>query len=80
MATRALIFIQADDPDIGLACVVPIGMAEVSTCDVQVEQGKHVWKGEELGMFHFGGSSLCVLFGPNVQLEWADRVRMRGFR
>ena len=36
VATRALIFIQADNPDIGLMCVMFVGMAEVSTCDVRV--------------------------------------------
>ena len=50
VATRALIFIEADNPDIGLMCVMPVGMVEVSTCDVIVKQGQHVKKGEQLGM------------------------------
>lgn len=50
VATRALIFIEADNPKIGLICVVPIGMVEVSTCDVTVKEGQHVKKGEQLGM------------------------------
>lgn len=54
MATRALIFIQADNVDVGLMCVVPIGMVEVSTCEVTVREGEWVRKGDELGMFHFG--------------------------
>ena len=32
VATRALIFIEADCPGIGLMCVMAVGMAEVSTC------------------------------------------------
>ena len=31
IATRAVIYIEADNPDIGLMCFVAIGMAEVST-------------------------------------------------
>lgn len=50
VATRALIFIQADNPKIGLMCVMPIGMVEVSTCDVTVKTGQHVKKGDQLGM------------------------------
>ncbi|KAI7155459.1 hypothetical protein KC349_g6965 [Hortaea werneckii] len=69
VATRALIFIEADNPKIGLICVMPIGMVEVSTCDVTVKVGQHVKKGEQLGMFHFGGSSHCVLFRRGVKIE-----------
>lgn len=50
MATRGLIFIEADNPDIGLMCVIPIGMVEVSTVDITVKEGQHVKKGDELGM------------------------------
>lgn len=69
MATRALIFIEADDVDIGLLCVVPIGMVEVSTCEVTVQEGERVEKGDQLGMFHFGGSTHCVLFRRGLELE-----------
>lgn len=70
VATRALIFIEADNPDIGLMCFVGIGMAEVSTCDVTVYQGQHITKGDEIGMFHFGGSTHCLLFAPDVSIEF----------
>lgn len=70
VATRALIFIQADNPAIGLMCVMPIGMAEVSSCEITVEPGDRVNKGDEIGMFHFGGSTHCLIFGPDVQLQF----------
>ncbi len=70
VATRALIFIEADNPDIGLMCFMPVGMAEVSTCEITVYEGQHVEKGEEIGMFHFGGSTHCLIFQPNVQLDF----------
>lgn len=69
VATRAMIFIQADNPDIGLMCVMPVGMAEVSSCQITVYEGQNVKKGEELGMFHFGGSTHCLIFGPHVNLD-----------
>ena len=70
VATRALIYIEADNPDIGLMCVMPVGMAEVSTCQISVYEGQHVNKGDQLGMFHFGGSTHCLIFGPQVRLEF----------
>lgn len=50
VATRCFIYIQADNPKIGLICVMPVGMVEVSTCDITVKEGQHVKKGDELGM------------------------------
>lgn len=70
VATRALIFIKADNPKIGLMCFVAIGMADVSTCDVKVYEEQHVNKGQEIGVFHFGGSTYCLVFRPEVKLEF----------
>ncbi len=78
MATRALIFIEADNPAIGLMCVMPVGMAEISTCEVTVTPGQRVRKGEQLGMFHFGGSTHCLLFGPEVTLDFDLRGQTPG--
>jgi len=70
VATRGLIFIEADNPAIGLMCFMPIGMAEVSTCDIRVYEGQHVAKGDPLGMFHYGGSTYCLIFRPGVKLTF----------
>ena len=70
VATRALIFIMADNPAIGLMCVMPVGMAEVSSCQITVKPGQHVSKGDQLGMFHFGGSTHCLFFRPGVNLKF----------
>jgi phosphatidylserine decarboxylase len=48
---------------------MPVGMAEVSSCQITVYEGQNVKKGEELGMFHFGGSTHCLIFGPHVNLD-----------
>jgi phosphatidylserine decarboxylase len=70
VATRALMFIEADNPEIGLMCVVAVGMAEVSTCQITAYEGQRVKKGDELGMFHYGGSTHCLIFRPEVRLEF----------
>ncbi|KAI1339439.1 Phophatidylserine decarboxylase-domain-containing protein [Xylariaceae sp. FL0016] len=69
LATRAIIFIQADNPAIGLMAFIGVGMDEVSTCEITVQQGQHIKKGEQLGMFHFGGSSHCLLFREGVKVD-----------
>jgi phosphatidylserine decarboxylase len=53
-------------------CVMPVGMAEVSSCQITVKPGDHVNKGDELGMFHFGGSTHCLIFRPGVNLTFDD--------
>ena len=54
----------------GVRCIMPVGMAEDSTCQITVCEGQSVKKGDELGMFHFGGSTHCLIFGPHVDLEF----------
>lgn len=68
VATRALIFIECEDPAIGLMCVVLVGMAEVSSCVIRPEiaPGYRVEKGDELGYFQYGGSTHCLVFRPGV--------------
>jgi len=70
VAARALIFIEADNPDIGLMACLFVGMAEVSSNDITVHEGQHVEKGEQLGMFHFGGSTHCLIFQPQVRIQF----------
>lgn len=64
VATRAIIFIEADNPKIGLICVMGIGMTEVSTCETTVKEGQRVKKGDQLGYvlfacLHSHHSELC---------------------
>ena len=68
VATRALFFIEADDPAIGLMCFMAVGMAEISSCviDPAITPGSHVIKGQELGYFQYGGSTHCLIFRPGV--------------
>lgn len=66
VAARAIIMIEADNKDIGMVCFMPVGMSEVSSCDVKVKKGDHVEKGDFIGRFLFGGSTHCLIFEPDV--------------
>ena len=68
-ATRAVILFEADNPAIGLMAFIGVGMAEVSTCEATVKEGQHVNKGDQIGMFHFGGSTHCLLFRKGVNVS-----------
>jgi phosphatidylserine decarboxylase len=70
VATRALILIKADNPDIGLMAILFVGMGDVSSNEITVRAGQHVTKGDQLGTFHFGGSSYCMIFRPEVKLAF----------
>ncbi|KAK0440467.1 phosphatidylserine decarboxylase-like protein [Desarmillaria tabescens] len=70
IAARSLIFIQADNRGIGLMCFVAVGMAEVSTCEITVKEGQVLKKGDEMGMFHFGGSTHCLIFRPGASVTF----------
>ena len=70
VASRALIFIEADNPDIGLMAVLFVGMSEVSSNEITVFEGQHVKKGDQLGMFHFGGSTHCLIFRSGVNVDF----------
>ncbi|MFM0139585.1 phosphatidylserine decarboxylase [Caballeronia grimmiae] len=66
VAARAVIVIDCDDPAISEVRCVFVGMAEVSSCMIEALPGQHVWKGDELGYFQNGGSSMCLIFRPGV--------------
>ena len=68
VATRVLIYIRSK---IGLVCFIGLGMVEVSTCDVTVIEGQKVKIGDQLGMFHFGGSTHALIFGPDCNVAFS---------
>lgn len=68
-ATRALIFIESNNPDIGLVCFIGVGMIDVSSCEITVRAGDYVEKGDQIGSFHFGGSTSCLLFRPSLKFD-----------
>jgi phosphatidylserine decarboxylase len=53
-----------ETPDYGNVCCIPLGMSEVSTVqfDASMKKGAAVTKGQEMGAFHYGGSSFVVIY------------------
>ena len=78
VAARALVLIEADNSDIGLIGLLFVGMAEVSSNEITVYEGQRVTKGDQLGMFHFGGSTYCMIFRPGVKLDFDLRGQTPG--
>jgi phosphatidylserine decarboxylase len=68
--TRGLVIIESDDKTIGKVGVIPIGITEISSISIQVQKGQRVEKGDELGYFSYGGSTLCLVFQPNAIKEF----------
>lgn len=64
--TRGLVFIESDNPVIGMVCVIPIGITEISSVTIEVKDGERVEKGGELGYFSYGGSGMCLVFQPGA--------------
>jgi phosphatidylserine decarboxylase len=75
IAARMMIYIQADDPRIGLMCLVMVGMVEVSSCESTVGEGQHVEAGEEIGMFHYGGSTHCLIFEKGKNVDFVEDAK-----
>lgn len=74
VAARGIIYIESNNSAIGLMAIVYIGIAEVSSINFAVKPGQHVQKGEQLGMFRYGGSSYCLLFRQGVELEFSKNA------
>ncbi|MFP5264558.1 MAG: phosphatidylserine decarboxylase family protein [Blastocatellia bacterium] len=64
--TRGLVFVESEDPFIGMVCVIPIGITEISSVTIEVKKGDYVKKGDELGYFSYGGSSMALVFQPGA--------------
>ncbi len=64
--TRGLVFIESPDRTIGMVCVIPIGITEISSVTINVKKGATLAKGDELGYFSYGGSSMCLVFQPGA--------------
>jgi len=60
---RCKIFVES--PEFGRVCIVCIGATMVGAIEITAQAGP-VRKGDELGFFAFGGSTLIVLFQKNT--------------
>lgn len=68
---RGIIIIDTGVKDIGHVAFVQIGMVDVSSVDHSPIEGKTmVTKGENIGIFHFGGSSHLLIFEKGRRLAF----------
>ena len=76
VATRANLLVEADDPTIGLVCLMAVGLVEVSSCVIlpEIRQGHRVKKGDEVGYFQYGGSTYCLIFRPGAVAGFAPEA------
>ena len=73
VATRGIVIIDTEVEEIGLVVFIPIGMVDVCSVDLSIISYKNrICKGEEIGCFHFGGSSYLMIFErkANINLEF----------
>jgi phosphatidylserine decarboxylase len=73
VSARKIAVIEADNKKIGTVCFIPVGLQEISSVKFfhPEDQPTRVEKGEELGMFQFGGSTVVMVFEPKVNIKWA---------
>ncbi len=76
--TRGLVSVVSDDPVIGMVCVMPIGMTEISSVTFEVKVGDRLKKGDELGYFSYGGSSLALVFQAGAIDKFTVKNRSPG--
>jgi len=69
VSTRGVIIIDTETA-LGLVAFVPIGMVDVSTVDLKIQPNQYIKKGENIGTFHFGGSSHVILFEKGKELAF----------
>ncbi len=72
--TRGLVFVESPVESIGMVCVIPIGITEISSVTITVKERQKVKKGDELGYFSYGGSTLALVFQPGAIQRFAKRT------
>ena len=72
VSARKIAIIEADNAKIGTVCFIPVGLQEISSVKFNHDENKeiHLKKGEPLGMFQYGGSTVCMVFEPKVNIKW----------
>ncbi|KAG7089009.1 hypothetical protein E1B28_010722 [Marasmius oreades] len=69
--------VPIDSPEFGCVMTVCIGAMMVGTIQITVEEGQVVQRGQELGYFAFGGSTVVLLLEPGV-VEWDEDLIING--
>lgn len=72
--TRGLVFIESPHETVGMVCVIPIGITEISSVTICAKERQKVKKGDELGYFSYGGSTLALAFQPGAVRRFTRQV------
>ncbi|KAF1960508.1 phosphatidylserine decarboxylase [Byssothecium circinans] len=77
LTNNARDYVVIDSPEFGEVLFVAIGATDVGTVQIHdkfQQPGSKIRKGEELGLFQFGGSSIIVAFKPG-RVRFDDDLR-----
>ncbi len=76
--TRGILILDTGEEH-GIVAVIPIGMAQVSSVNMNATKGVNLYKGQEFGYFLFGGSDIIMLFQEksNFQVELGDNPKKK---
>ena len=74
VAVRQIFIIRIDDGTGRHVAVIEIGMTEVSSCVPTVFEGQFINKGDQIGYFQFGGSSLALVFDKRFELTFNPEI------
>jgi phosphatidylserine decarboxylase len=64
---RGLVVIETEK--YGKVAILPIGMAQVSSVVITVQEGQYVNKGDNISYFQFGGSDVVLVFEKKVAFK-----------
>ena len=59
-------------PDIGLVGMAPVGFWGIGSMKVYIEVGDELGRGDYIGHFLYGGSSILLTFEPNKNFNWVN--------
>ncbi|KAJ7388299.1 hypothetical protein OS493_038668 [Desmophyllum pertusum] len=77
VAARGIVYIEADNPDIGLMCFVSIGMSEVSSNEITVKEKDKVKKGGPARYFVTGRRKNCRYNGlQKIKVKSKEKLEL----
>ncbi len=71
--TRGILILDTGEE---IVAVIPVGMSQVSSVNMNVPVGVKLYKGQEFGYFLFGGSDIIMLFQKESNFE-IDKIPMK---
>eukprot|EP00755_Sulcionema_specki_P012829 Sspe_Gene.52365::Locus_29026_Transcript_1_1_Confidence_1.000_Length_1347::g.52365::m.52365/K01613/psd, PISD; phosphatidylserine decarboxylase len=66
---RRRVVVIIDTPVMGKVALIGVGYATIASIELQVKVGDWVEKGDRLGLFRYGGSTVAILFNVPLRFE-----------